>query len=36
MLTLQGRVIVLYTGYTGYTEHIALIQQRVHIGAAKL
>ena len=33
LLTLQGRVIV---PYTGYTKHVALIQQGAHIGAAKL
>src|SRR5215469_9184413 len=33
LLTLQGRVIL---SYTGYDEHIALIQHGTHIGAAKL
>ncbi len=33
VLTLQGRVIV---PYTGYTEHIALLHQGAQIGAAKL
>ncbi len=33
VLTLQGRVIVAYTGYHA---HVALIQQDAHIGAAKL
>ena len=33
LLTLQGRVIV---PYTGYTKHVALIQQGAHVGAAKL
>jgi putative transposase len=33
VLTLQGRVIV---PYTGYTEHVALLHQRALIGAAKL
>ena len=33
ILTLDGRVIV---PYTGYSKHIALMQQGAHIGAAKL
>ncbi len=33
ILTLQGRVIV---PYTGYSKHVALLQQDAHIGAAKL
>src|SRR5437660_12444044 len=33
VLTLDGRVIV---PYTGYSEHVALIQTRAQIGAAKL
>ena len=33
ILTLEGRVVVLYTGYS---EHVALLQSGVHIGAAKL
>jgi putative transposase len=33
ILTLQGRAIL---PYTGYDEHIALIRQGAHIGAAKL
>ncbi len=33
ILTLDGRVIV---SYTGYAEHVALIHQGAHIGAAKL
>jgi len=33
ILTLQGRVIL---PYTGYDEHLALIRQGAHIGAAKL
>src|SRR5438132_6569336 len=33
ILTLDGRVMV---SYTGYRKHVALIQQGVHIGAAKL
>ncbi len=33
ILTLQGRVIV---PYTGYDQHVALIHQGAHIGAAKL
>jgi putative transposase len=33
ILTLDGRVIV---PYTGYSKHMALLQQRDHIGAAKL
>ncbi len=33
VLTLSGRVIV---PYTGYSEHVALIEQGVEIGAAKL
>jgi len=33
ILTLHGRVIV---SYTGYSEHVALIQQGAQIGAAKL
>jgi IS605 OrfB family transposase len=33
VLTLEGRVIV---PYTGYERHVALIQQRARIGAAKL
>jgi putative transposase len=33
LLTLDGRVIV---PYTGYTPHVALIQHGAHIGAAKL
>jgi IS605 OrfB family transposase len=33
ILTLQGRVIV---PYTGYAHHVALIHQGAHIGAAKL
>jgi putative transposase len=33
ILTLDGRVIV---PYTGYDKHVALIQQSAHIGAAKL
>jgi putative transposase len=33
ILTLDGRVMV---SYTGYAEHVALIQQGAHIGAAKL
>ncbi len=33
ILTLDGRVFV---PYTGYHEHVALIQQGTHIGAAKL
>ena len=33
ILTLQGRVIV---PYTGYSKHVALLQQDTHIGAAKL
>jgi IS605 OrfB family transposase len=33
ILTLQGRVIV---PYTGYSRHVTLLQQDAHIGAAKL
>src|SRR6266852_521223 len=33
ILTLQGRVIV---SYTGYAAHVALLHQGAHIGAAKL
>src|SRR5216684_5768893 len=33
ILTLSGRVIV---SYTGYGQHVALIQKGAHIGAAKL
>src|SRR5436189_2533872 len=33
ILTLEGRVVVCYTGYT---QHVALIQHGAHIGAAKL
>ena len=33
LLTLDGRVVVCYTGYE---KHLALIQQGAHIGAAKL
>jgi len=33
LLTLQGRVIL---PYTGYDKHVALIQHGAHIGAAKL
>jgi len=33
ILTLQGRVIV---SYTGYATHVALLHQGAHIGAAKL
>ncbi len=33
ILTLQGRVIV---SYTGYSKHVTLLQQDAHIGAAKL
>jgi putative transposase len=33
ILTLQGRVIV---SYTGYEKHVALLQHGAHIGAAKL
>ena len=33
ILTLEGRVIL---PYTGYSPHVALIQQGAHIGAAKL
>ncbi len=33
ILTLDGRVIV---PYTGYNKHVALIEQHAHIGAAKL
>jgi putative transposase len=33
ILTLQGRVIV---PYTGYSKHVALLQQEAHIGAARL
>src|SRR5262249_39837625 len=33
ILTLEGRVIV---PYTGYTRHVALLQHGAHIGAAKL
>lgn len=33
ILTLDGRVLV---PYTGYTDHVALIEQNAHIGAAKL
>jgi IS605 OrfB family transposase len=33
LLTLNGRVLV---PYTGYDRHVALMQQRAHIGAAKL
>ena len=33
ILTLEGRVIV---PYTGYSPHVALIEQGAHIGAAKL
>lgn len=33
VLTLSGRVVVLYTGYD---QHVALIQQGAEIGAAKL
>ncbi len=33
ILTLEGRVVV---PYTGYSEHVALLQSGVHIGAAKL
>ena len=33
ILTLDGRVVVCYTGYE---HHLALIQHGAHIGAAKL
>src|SRR5436189_4875182 len=33
ILTLEGRVVVCYTGYE---QHLALIQHGAHIGAAKL
>jgi hypothetical protein len=33
ILTLEGRVIL---PYTGYTRHVLLIQHSAHIGAAKL
>jgi putative transposase len=33
ILTLEGRIIV---PYTGYSQHVALLQSGVHIGAAKL
>jgi putative transposase len=33
ILTLEGRVIV---SYTGYSNHVALLQQDAHLGAAKL
>ena len=33
MLTLEGRVIL---PYTGYARHVALMRQSAHIGAAKL
>ncbi len=33
ILTLDGRVVV---SYTGYEKHLALVQQGTHIGAAKL
>ena len=33
ILTLDGRIVV---SYTGYQKHLALIQQGTHIGAAKL
>ena len=33
ILTLTGRVLV---PYTGYSKHVALIEQGAHIGAAKL
>ena len=33
ILTLDGRVVV---PYTGYSEHVTLIEQRIEIGAAKL